>query len=129
VAGGVPHEVDLDVSTLQSYAGADGQRSPFVERAGDGALVIARAGCVNLAAGEGNPIEIMDLSFAVQLYAVEHLLSLALPVGVHALPAEADTAIGTAALALRGERIDQRSAAQIDALREWRSPRFRGESA
>lgn len=129
VAGGVPHEVDLDASTLQPYEGADGQTSPFVERAGDGALVIARAGCVNLSAGEGNPIEIMDLSFAVQLYAVEHLLTRVLPAGVHALPAEADTAIGTAVLALRGERIDQRSPAQIDAQREWRSPRFRGESA
>lgn len=129
VAGGVPHEIDLDASTLRPYAGESGEVSPFVERAGTGALVIARGGCVNLSAGEGNPIEIMDLSFSVQLYAVEHLLSRGLSAGVHPLPAEADTAIGTAALALRGERIDERSPAQVQAQREWRSPRFRGASA
>ncbi|MBT2496140.1 adenosylhomocysteinase [Microbacterium sp. ISL-59] len=129
VAGGVPHEIDLDPSTLRPYAGENGEASPFVERAGDGALVIARGGCVNLSAGEGNPIEIMDLSFAVQLFAVEHLLTHDLPAGVHPLPPEADTTIGTAALAARGERIDERSPAQVDALREWRSPRFRGASA
>lgn len=129
VAGGVPHEIDLDPSTLRPYAGENGEASPFVERAGDGALVIARGGCVNLSAGEGNPIEIMDLSFAVQLFAVEHLLTHDLAAGVHPLPPEADTTIGTAALAARGERIDERSPAQVDALREWRSPRFRGASA
>ncbi|WP_262002098.1 adenosylhomocysteinase [Microbacterium sp. Mcb102] len=129
VAGGIPHEIDLDPSTLRPYAGENGEAPPFVERAGDGALVIARGGCVNLSAGEGNPIEIMDLSFAVQLFAVEHLLTHDLPAGVHPLPPEADTTIGTAALAARGERIDERSPAQVDALREWRSPRFRGASA
>lgn len=127
VAGGVPHEVDLDASALRPYAGESGAASPYVERAGDGALVIARANCVNLSAGEGNPIEIMDLSFSVQLYAVEYLLSHDLPAGVHPLPAEADITIGAAALALRGERIDERSLAQVEAQREWRSPRFRGE--
>ena len=129
VAGGVPHEIDLDASTLRPYEGVNGEVSAFVERAGTGALVIARGGCVNLSAGEGNPIEIMDLSFSVQLFAVEHLLAHEPPAGVHPLPAEADVTIGTAALALRGEHIDQRSRAQVDAQREWRSPRFRGESA
>ncbi|WP_315068625.1 adenosylhomocysteinase [uncultured Microbacterium sp.] len=129
VAGGVPHEVDLDPAKLRPFAGESGASSPFVERAGEGALVIARGGCVNLSAGEGNPIEIMDLSFSVQLFAVEHLLAHDLPAGVHALPHETDTVIGTAALALRGAHIDQRSPAQVEAQREWRSPRFRGESA
>ncbi|WEF20996.1 adenosylhomocysteinase [Microbacterium maritypicum] len=129
VAGGVPHEIDLDASTLRAFEGVNGEASAFVERAGTGALVIARGGCVNLSAGEGNPIEIMDLSFSVQLFAVEHLLAHELPAGVHPLPAEADVTIGAAALALRGEHIDQRSRAQVDAQREWRSPRFRGESA
>ncbi|MFK3677455.1 adenosylhomocysteinase [Microbacterium sp. NPDC090218] len=129
VAGGVPHEVDLDVSTLRPYAGPRGEASAFIERAGDGALVIARGGCVNLSAGEGNPIEIMDLSFSVQLFAVEHLLARDLVPGVHALPADADVTIGTAALTSRGEHIDERSEAQVEAQQEWRSPRFRGVSA
>lgn len=110
VAGGVPGEVAAD--------GVDA-----------GAEVLGGGGAVNITAAEGNPIEIMDLSFSVQLFAVEHLLAHELPAGVHPLPAEADVTIGTAALALRGEHIDQRSRAQVDAQREWRSPRFRGESA
>lgn len=129
VAGGVPHEIDLDASTLRPYVAANGASSPYVERAGEGALVIARGGCVNLSAGEGNPIEIMDLSFSVQLYAVEHLLTQKLTPGVHPLPAEADATIGAAALALRGEQLDERSDAQIEAQREWRSPRFRGAAS
>lgn len=118
VAGGVPHEVDLDPATLRPFAGASGAASPFVDRAGEGALVIARGGCVNLSAGEGNPIEIMDLSFSVQLFAVEHLLAHDLPAGVHALPHETDTVIGTAARpARRAHRPAQpgagRSAARV----------------
>lgn len=129
VAGGVPHEVDVDLESLRPYVGVGGATSPFVERAGDGALLIARGGCVNLAAGEGNPIEIMDLSFAVQLRAVEHLLTSTFPPGVHAFPAAADREIAEAALLARGECIDELGRAQVQAQREWRSPRFVGATA
>ncbi|WEK61345.1 MAG: adenosylhomocysteinase [Candidatus Microbacterium colombiense] len=129
VAGGVPHEVDVDLTSLRPYAGAHGETSPHVDRAGDGALLIARGGCVNLAAAEGNPIEIMDLSFAVQLGAVAHLLTSTLPPGVHAFPAAADQEIAAAALAVRGEHLDEPSRAQVAAQREWRSPRFAGVDA
>lgn len=129
VAGGVPHEVDVDLSSLRPYATESGATSPFLDRVGEGAVLIARGGCVNLAAAEGNPIEIMDLSFAVQLAAVEQLLTSTLPPGVYPFPAAADTAIAVASLAVRGERIDERSPAQVEAQREWRSPRFRGAMA
>ncbi|WP_067195944.1 adenosylhomocysteinase [Microbacterium sp. XT11] len=122
VAGGVPREVDVDPAVLRPVA-------PHLDRVGDGALLVARGGCVNLAAAEGNPIEIMDLSFAVQLGAVEQLLTAELPPGLHPFPAEADRAIAHAALAARRERIDQPSTAQREALDDWRSPRYRGASA
>jgi len=122
VAGGVPAEVDVDLAVLRPVA-------RHLDRAGDGALLIARGACVNLAAAEGNPIEIMDLSFAVQLGAVEQLLTAELPPGLHPFPDEADRAIARAALGTRRERIDQRSTAQRKALDDWRSPRFRGASA
>ncbi|WP_102193559.1 adenosylhomocysteinase [Microbacterium aurantiacum] len=122
VAGGVPGEVDVDLAALRP-------EHEHLDRVGDGALLIARGGCVNLAAAEGNPIEIMDLSFAVQLGAVEHLLTRDLPPGLHAFPAEADAAIALAALEARGDRIDERGSAQIEAQGEWRSPRYREASA
>ena len=123
VAGGVPEEVDVDTSTLRPHG------APHLDRVGDGALLIARGGCVNLAAAEGNPIEIMDLSFAVQLAAVEQLLGSTLAPGVHAFPVEADQRIARAALAVRGTAIDERSPAQVAALAQWRSPRYLGASA
>ncbi|MFB7249472.1 adenosylhomocysteinase [Microbacterium sp. NPDC056234] len=123
VAGGVPDEVDFDASSLRPHGAAQ------LDRVGDGALLIARGGCVNLAAAEGNPIEIMDLSFAVQLAAVEQLLGSTLTPGLHAFPAEADQRIARAALAVRGTAIDERSPAQVAALAQWRSPRYLGASA
>ncbi|REJ05024.1 adenosylhomocysteinase [Microbacterium bovistercoris] len=117
VAGGVPGEVDVDPATLVPAG-------EHLDRAGDGALLIARGGCVNLAAAEGNPIEIMDLSFAVQLGAVEQLLTGGLAPGLHAFPVEADAAIARSALAARGDGIDRRSTAQVQAQADWRSPRY-----
>ncbi|MFT4258493.1 adenosylhomocysteinase [Microbacterium sp.] len=121
VAGGVPGEVDDSVLTPTG--------APHLDRSEHGALVIARGNGVNLAAGEGNPIEIMDLSFAVQLGAVEQLLSAGLAAGLHPLAAEADDAIARAALAARGARIDTRSREQQDAQDEWRSRRYLGASS
>jgi adenosylhomocysteinase len=128
VAGGVPDEVDVDLESLTPHIVA-GEAIPHLERAGDGALLIARGGCVNLAAAEGNPIEIMDLSFAVQLSAVQQLLTADLGPGLHPFPAEADAAVARAALAARGERIDTRSARQVEAQQEWRSRRYRKADA
>ena len=122
VAGGVPGEVDVDVSALEPVG-------VHLDRVADGALLIARGGCVNLAAAEGNPIEIMDLSFAVQLGAVEQLLTRELPAGLHPFPAEADQAIARAALDARGDTIDSRSPEQRDAQSEWRSRRYLAASA
>ncbi len=122
VAGGVPGEVDVDLDALVPVG-------PHLDRAGAGGLLVARGGCVNLAAAEGNPIEIMDLSFAVQLGAVERLLGAELAPGLHPFPGEADHAIALAALGVRGDDIGRRSAAQTEAQGDWRSPRYRGASA
>ncbi|WP_406247920.1 adenosylhomocysteinase [Microbacterium sp. M] len=123
VAGGVPDEVDVDPASLRPH------RATHLDRVDGGTLLIARGGCVNLAAAEGNPIEIMDLSFAVQLAAVEQLLGATLAPGVHVFPVEADQRIARAALAVRGTAIDERSPAQVAALAQWRSPRYLGASA
>lgn len=124
VAGGVPSEVDVEPSDLRPVT-HDRAVVPHLDRAGDGALLVARGGCVNLAAAEGNPIEIMDLSFAVQLSAVGQLLQGPLPPGVHPFPAEADEVVARAALAARHEDVDTRTAAQQRAQEDWRSPRYR----
>ena len=60
---------------------------------------------INYTAGEGNPIEIMDMSFGVQVAALTELLTHGdeLDPGLHNLPIQADNAVAQAALdALRG---------------------------
>ncbi|WP_431308293.1 hypothetical protein [Demequina litorisediminis] len=58
VAGGTPGEI--------AWNGALVPVVPQVDRDEDGTLILDRGGCINVTAAEGNPIEIMDLSFATQ---------------------------------------------------------------
>ena len=57
---------------------------PVTTPAGATVLFVADGHCANTTAGEGNPIEIMDLSLALQLRALDHLAATSLPLGVHA---------------------------------------------
>ena len=68
VAGGAPEEV-------LPPAGTRAERlAPHVERlhlpGGGTVRLLAGGDCVNIVAGEGNPIDVMDLSFAVQVAAI-----------------------------------------------------------
>lgn len=81
--------------------------------------VLADGNCVNTSAGEGNPIEIMDLSLALQLRALDRLAQGDLAVGVHLLDAEADEQVAAAQLADRGVEIDVPSSAQRRATARW----------
>ncbi|MBF4584458.1 adenosylhomocysteinase [Curtobacterium sp. VKM Ac-2865] len=77
VAGGVDQEVALDAAlaagATMSTVGRKAERLTF-PGAASGPLVLDRGGCINITAAEGNPVEIMDLSFAAQLGAVRMLL-------------------------------------------------------
>ena len=67
--------------------------------------ILERGEGINYTAGEGNPIEIMDMSFGVQVAALTELLTHGdeLEPGLHNLPIQADNAVAQAALdALRG---------------------------
>lgn len=123
VAGGVVDEIDLTsanargmtltpVAEVRTVTGdvdvrdAVGDDAPLraVESlhvgGGRRVLVLDRGGCLNCTAGEGNPIEIMDLSFGVQVGALTLLVKegARLAPGLHPLSAEADTAVAAAAL-------------------------------
>lgn len=114
VAGGVPGEVDFNDADLVPVAS-------HLDRIGD-TLLLDRGGCINITAAEGNPIEIMDLSFATQVAALEHLVTTRPAVGVHTLPRAASDRVATAALAARGI-----TAAPITASggeTDWRSARY-----
>ncbi|MBH0130986.1 adenosylhomocysteinase [Salinibacterium sp. NK8237] len=125
VAGGVPGELDLDGLLSGPPAEQLTALADHVDRADPaGTLVLDRGGCINITAAEGNPIEIMDLSFAVQLAAVEELVVTRPGIGVHVLPASIDDTVARAALAARGEHIDTPADAQVAAAHDWRSRRY-----
>jgi adenosylhomocysteinase len=115
VAGGVPGEIDLRDVTFEPVA-------PHLERVG-ATLILDRGGCINITAAEGNPIEIMDLSFATQLSALEYLVTERLGLGVHPLPADAVNRVARLALAARGLHAEPAPASGT--VTDWRSPRYR----
>lgn len=100
VAGGVPHEADLRGMDAHPLSGDE-----TVLRLASGTLVIGPPGAVNFAA-EGNPVEIMDLSFATQLAAVTMLLEERPEPGVYQLDDEAVAHVARTALAARGLTLD-----------------------
>jgi adenosylhomocysteinase len=122
--GGPPDEIDVDGlaaharATRVARTGIDEYELP----SGRSVFLIGRGQCVNLSAGEGHPIEIMDLTFAVQALAARHLALHAsgMPAGLHRLPAEIDEDIARLKLAALGVRIDHLTARQQDFLNDWR---------
>ena len=80
--------------------------------------VLAEGRLVNLAAGDGHPAEIMDLSFAMQALAAEYLLKhgTTMEHDVHVLPHELDTRMAAIKLASMGYEVDHLTQEQIDYL-------------
>ena len=82
--------------------------------------VLAEGRLVNLAAGNGHPAEIMDMSFAVQTLAAEWLTKqTGLEKKVYAVPDAIDDEIGRAKLAALGLSIDSLTEEQEKYLTSW----------
>jgi adenosylhomocysteinase len=84
--------------------------------------VLAAGRLVNLAVGQGHPVEIMDMSFALQALSVEHLIKNRedLAPGVHPVPKEVDEAVAWAALRASDVSIDTLTDVQCDYLSGWK---------
>ena len=70
--------------------------------------IIADGGLVNIAAGDGHPVEIMDMSFSLQALGVEHIAknkTLLVP-GVQQIPPEIDRLVGELKLKALGGGFD-----------------------
>jgi adenosylhomocysteinase len=97
---------------LDEYILNDGRR---LYLAGEGRLV-------NLAAAEGHPSAVMDMSFANQALAAEYMLKnhATLKKTVYSVPAELDNEIARLKLAAMGVNIDVLTPEQESYLNEWR---------
>lgn len=128
VIGGIAQEIALaDICAAGGKMGP-GDVAELVLPSGKELRLIAQGNGVNYTSGPGNPIEIMDLSFAVQLAAVEHLAKAegSLPHGVLRLPEEVDRRLAAIALAVHGVHIDE---AEGPLVRDWRKTRYSEEDA
>ena len=93
---------------------AGGQAPPVcrrIHRAKDGkksVIVLGEGRLINLAAAEGHPARVMDMSFANQALSAEYLVKHKgkLPAGVHVLPPEVDQEIAGLKLRAMGINID-----------------------
>jgi len=75
---------------------------------------------VNLAAGDGHPAEIMDLTFGLQTLSLVHLLkNPSLEKGVHSVPKEIDQRVALLKLEALGITIDTLTPEQIAYLNAW----------
>ena len=85
-------------------------------------LLLAEGRVVNLVAAEGNPPQVMDVSFAGQALALGWLAAgeTGLPPGVHAVPADIDEQIARLTLESSGARIDALTPVQREYLNSWR---------
>jgi adenosylhomocysteinase len=83
--------------------------------------LIAEGRLMNLAAGQGHPVEIMDTSFSIQALALEYLAKNHSRLGkqVYEIPKEMDDEVALLALQAMGSSIDSLTPAQKSYLENW----------
>ena len=76
---------------------------------------------MNLASGDGHPVEIMDMSFAIQALSAAYLAENRnkLSPGVYPVPEEIDDQVARAKLKAFGMAVDALSPAQRNYLTSW----------
>jgi len=84
-------------------------------------LLVAEGRLVNLAAGEGHPASVMDISFAVQALTVEWMAGADLATGVHEVPPAIDDEVARTKLAVLGVHLDELTPAQERYLSSWQA--------
>jgi adenosylhomocysteinase len=118
-------DVEVNKGDLQSITTETFEARPFVEghRTEDGReiFLLAEGRLVNLAAAEGHPASVMDMSFANQALASEHVVRdhSYLEKRVYPVPEEIDREIARLKLASREVSIDTLTDAQTKYLASW----------
>ena len=119
-------DVEIDLDELEALAtGGVREVRPLVRQyeLGDGRHLnlLAEGRVVNLAAAEGHPAAVMDVSFALQALCVEELVRRGgeLSAAVHRVPAAIDREVARLKLQALGVAIDEPTADQADYRQSW----------
>ena len=117
--------VEIDIPALEDMAVSHREVRPFVEEyvLGDGRklYLLGEGRLINLAAAEGHPSAVMDMSFANQALSAEYIVKNQgnLAPGVHGVPTETDREVGRLKLESLGVGIDSLSAEQQRYQESW----------
>ena len=126
VANSGHFDLELNLDALRELSDEPISRRPFVQeyRSRDGkksVIVLGEGRLINLAAAEGHPASVMDMSFANQALSAEYLVKNKgkLPAGVHVLPPEVDQEIAGLKLRAMGISIDELTPEMIEYMTSW----------
>jgi adenosylhomocysteinase len=118
-------DLELNLVALRDLTGEPETLRPFVQeyKFNDGRriMVLGEGRLINLAAAEGHPASVMDMSFANQALSAEYLVKNKgkLEPGVHLLPKEVDQEIASLKLRALGMSIDTLTSEQIEYMTSW----------
>ena len=123
-AGGVDVEIDVDGLRSAATGTREVRRNveEFTTRDGRRLYLIGRGMVVNLTAGDGHPVEIMDLTFAIQALCAYRLANehASMENRVHLLPREIDDVVARTKLDAVGMGVDALTPEQETFLAAWR---------
>lgn len=119
-------DLELNLDALREMSEPPATRRPFVEeykrKDGSGSVIVLGEGrLINLAAAEGHPASVMDMSFANQALSAEYLVKNKgkLENGVHVLPSEVDQEIASLKLHAMGIHMDVLTPEMIEYMSSW----------
>jgi adenosylhomocysteinase len=118
-------DLELNLEALREMSDSVENRRPFVEeymgKNGKSVIVLGEGRLINLAAAEGHPASVMDMSFANQALSAEYLVKQQgkLPAGVHVLPPEVDQEIARLKLRSLGVSIDTLTPEMLEYMSSW----------
>ncbi|HUT28073.1 MAG TPA: adenosylhomocysteinase [Methanomassiliicoccales archaeon] len=83
--------------------------------------LVSEGRLMNLASGQGHPVEIMDMSFSIQALSLEHLVRnhASMAPNVHSVPPEMDELVARIKLKTMGVSIDELTPTQKKYLDDW----------
>jgi len=120
-------DIEIDLKSLGAKATEVKEARKFTQQyilsSGKSIIVLGEGRLVNLAAAEGHPSAVMDMSFANQALACEYLLKNQgkLAPGIHSIPVEVDKEIARLKLQAMGVQIDTLTSEQIEYINSWTS--------
>ncbi len=116
---------EISKKSLEDYAGRPKRVRELVDEYtfpdGRKAYLLSEGRLMNLAAGQGHPVEIMDMSFSIQALAMEHLVKhhAELSPQVYELPEELDQLVARIKLRTMGVEIDSLTKEQARYMSTW----------